>query len=236
MSRNKLAAVTAIILVLLTLSVFPGSAVGQAPTPGGKQGGTEIAPEILFQSKYGALFSFRGKVKDKRAAEEQLDHQIALRTASVGIAPLGYGYDLNAYYQVPYGNAYVNARFNSHLDMDLPAGFATRVTVTYGSSRTAWLGSSPQYNSTKVKLEDRWTWHAITGVSISASGGGIAVSGNSAYWSGGDRDTWYLNHVYGGITGSSMTLYKFSETATGSHFFQSTHTWVSASAYNYMWV
>jgi len=230
---SKIRFVSLFVLLTLLLSALPGVVVAQGPLPPGDR----VVPQVLFRSEQGALYAFGGRVEDKEAAVRALESYIAADVAKSAprVSTLGYSYSLSKYYQVAYGDSHVYAEYNSDLDMDLPAGLATRVKVSSGTSRTAWLGSSPQFKSTEVKLEDEWTWHAIGGVSISTGGGGISVSGHSAYWSGGARNTWYLNHRYGGMTGKGA-LIKFSESSTGSHYFESTYMWVSATAYNDMWV
>lgn len=141
-----------------------------------------IVPQAIYLSKYSSVYSYGGQVSDKEAAIKIIEKYLSSRVSPVDkkAEPLGYSYTLNGFAQTPYGNGYVSASFHSNLDLDLPPGFTTRVTVIDGSySYTAWTGTSPQYNSDVVMLSDSCTWSGL-GISVSIPPGvGFSLVGTT---------------------------------------------------------
>lgn len=129
-----------------------------------------------------------------------------------------------------YGDGYVDTYFNSTVYEG--SGWKVWAEVD-GHSITSWSGTQPQYYSTKIRLDESWTFSGIS-VSVSTGGGiGFSTSGNTVYWSGEDDSgtSWSLSHYYSGIYGESRwALWSVRQSVNGSHFFESTHTYVSAMA------
>ena len=105
-----------------------------------------------------------------------------------------------------------------------------------GRSETDWTGTQPQYYSTKIRLDESWTFNGIS-VSVSTGGGiGFSTSGNTVYWSGEDDSgtSWALSNTYSGIYGESSgpfaALWSVRQSTNGSHFFIEDSAWVSAMA------
>lgn len=129
----------------------------------------------------------------------------------------------------PYGNGEVDTYFESTVYEG--SGWKVWAEVD-GHSMTSWSGTQPQYNSSKIRLDESWTFNGWS-VSVSTSGFGYSTSGNTVTWSGEDDSgtTWSLGHSYSGIYGESRwALWSVRQTSTGTHYFASTHEFVSTTA------
>ncbi|MCR4434122.1 MAG: hypothetical protein NUV70_08760 [Caldiserica bacterium] len=200
------------------------------------RGEDNIVPQAVYLSEHSSVYSYGGQVPDKEAAIKAVEKYLSSRVSPSDIKaePLGYSYTLNGFGQTAYGNGYVSASFHSSLDLDLPPGLTTRVTVMNGSySYTAWTGTSPQYNSDVVMLSDSWSWSGL-GISVSIPPGvGFSLVGTTVTWGPQQvYNQWQMWHYFSGLTGSGgLTL--FAESCMGSHRFQG-NTWVTAYASNSM--
>jgi len=234
-----------IISLLITLLVaIPGKTLAanpspKVPSPIQKQ----VLPKLVFSSRNVIVYAFGGKVKDKKEAakifesQTPLYHSIQTKGNGNEFSTMGsYQYTLNGYKQISYGNAYAYAKFNSTLDLNLPRGFATRVTVTNSENWASWLGTEPQYNATYIDPEATWTWYGATSVSAGTSGGGFSITGNTVSWHGPlVYNTWYTSMTTGGMSGSGA-LTDFAETFRAGFFFNSTNKTIMPFAQNSMWV
>jgi len=129
-----------------------------------------------------------------------------------------------------YGDGYVDTYFNSTVYEG--AGWKVWAEVE-GNAVTSWSGTQPQYYSSKIKLDESWTFNGIS-VSVSSGGGiGFSTSGNTVCWSGEDDSgtSWSLNNSYSGIYGESwVALTSVRQSVMGTHYFESTHHYVSTMA------
>ena len=129
-----------------------------------------------------------------------------------------------------YGDAYVETSFYSTVRCDIWWSLPQWAEVE-GSSETGWWGTEPQFYSDKIKLDESWRFNGIS-VYVSFPPG-FSGSGNTVTWSGEDDSgtSYRLVHIYSGIRGESwVALTSVRQNSNGSHFFESTHTWVSANA------
>jgi len=129
----------------------------------------------------------------------------------------------------PYGDGAVETWFESTVTYDvytLPVWAEVE-----GEANTMWTGWDPQFYSDRIKLESSWTFNGIS-VYVSYPPG-FSGSGDTVTWSGEDDSgtAWRLTHIYSGIRGESWVgLTSVRQNTNGSHYFGSTHTWVSANA------
>lgn len=135
---------------------------------------------------------------------------------------------LYGFKSTPYGNGTVETWFESTVTYDaytLPVWAEVE-----GEARTMWTGTYPQFYSDRIRLESSWTFNGI-GVYVSYPPG-FSSFGNTVTWSGEDNSSnaWMLI-LYSGIRGESWVgLTSVRQSTNGSHYFESTHTWVSANA------
>jgi hypothetical protein len=129
----------------------------------------------------------------------------------------------------PYGDRYVVTSFCSTLYIGITCAWAE----VSGTSQTAWYGYVPQFYSSRIRLDEVWTFGGI-GVSVSVPpGAGFSSSSRTATWSGDDSSgqTWMLGHKYSGIAASAFPfLTSINQASNGSHYFDSDHWWASANA------
>jgi len=129
----------------------------------------------------------------------------------------------------PYGNGSVESWFNSTVLYD--AWTLPYWAEVEGESNTAWWGTEPQIDSSRIRLDESWSFN---GWSVYLSyPPGFSSSGHTVTWSGSDDSgsAYRLRHVYSGIRGESwIALTSVRQSSNGSHYFSSDHTWVSANA------
>jgi len=139
---------------------------------------------------------------------------------------------LSASRKTYYGNAYVKTQFTSAVECDIWFSYPLWAEVA-GTTYTYWGGSDPQYYSSRIQLAESWTFN---GVSVSVSyPPGVQFSGSSRTieWYGEDTsgDHWMMTHIYSGLRGESwIALTSVRQGSYGSHYFETTSTWVSAYA------
>lgn len=129
----------------------------------------------------------------------------------------------------PYGDGAVKTWFESTVTYD--AWTLPYWAEVEGEANTMWTGWNPQFYSDRIRLESSWTFNGIS-VYVSYPPG-FSGSGNTVTWSGEDDSgtAWMLTHIYSGIRGESWVgLTSVRQNTNGSHYFGSTHTWVSANA------
>lgn len=198
-------------------------------------------PTLISSEKGHGVYAYGGEVQNKEVVAAYFDRMVqtiagvnpnlpavggSIR-AVTGTCPCY----LSASKSTAYYGSSVKSQFGSNLTTN---ALDTYLSVSSGSSNTYWYGSSPQVNSTTVRIQDTWRFSFVAGGSVSASGGGISVGGNTASWSGETSNSWYMNHYFSGISGSGLLL-QFTETSTGDHYFATTHTWVSATSTKSLW-
>jgi hypothetical protein len=153
----------------------------------------------------------------------------AMAAQSVSLAS-GWGAikSLSATKSTYYGDSRVQTSFGDTIYVSVPRQYIE----VEGSTTTMWLGWNPQYNSSKISLGEVWSFGGIF-VTVSASGPGFSTASSSVSWSGDDTsgDNYGMGHVYSGISGQSLfPLTSVNHAANGSHYFDTTHMWVSANA------
>jgi hypothetical protein len=136
---------------------------------------------------------------------------------------------LSAYKRTPYGDSYVATTFTSTIYIGITCAWAE----VEGTSFTAWYGYVPQFYSSRIKLDEVWTFGGF-GISVSVPpGAGFSSSSRTATWSGDDSSgqTWKLGHKYSGVAASAFPfLTSINQASNGSHFFDADHWWASANA------
>lgn len=224
-----------IVVVMILFLTSSGVSFAENPNPpviGPYYPVQKIVPNVTHFSNGDSVITFGGVVNDKKSAIDVLK---SFGASSNPITIQGYTYNFDAFKSIPFGDGYCYAQFHTQLDFDLPAGFTTRVTVEKGSSWVEWTGTSPQYNADIINISEDFTWNAIGSVSISTQGGGWSVVGHSVTWSLNPPayNTWYYNHIFGGLSGSGA-LTSISESTTGDLRFNSVNTSVTPTAYQSM--
>jgi hypothetical protein len=129
-----------------------------------------------------------------------------------------------------YGDDFVKTSFRDTVYVTIPR----QMIVVDGSSSTCWLGVDPQFNSSQIRLDEVWTFGGLLVTVSVPSGGGFSTSSKTASWSGGDTSGqhWEMDHIYSGIAAESLfPLTSVNHAANGSHYFETTNTWVSANAW-----
>lgn len=227
-----------IILIVIACSLSVLSLPIQGVAAKGPPEKENIVPETVYLSEHSSVYCYGGLVRDKEAAITAIENYLSANlapTEEVQTRGGSYRYRLDDYGWTYYGDGLVWSSFLTIVDLNLPAGWATRVTVDHGSSLTFWDGYIPQYFPDMMALQDSWTW---TGVGISFSfppGIGFSLSGTTVTWGPLTAEgNWYMRHYFSGLEGSGF-LIKFSEASQGSHLFLGTD-WVSAHSSDYMWV
>lgn len=192
-----------------------------------EQVGGELVTEVLFEEPGRGLYAIGGYTEDKAQAIAQFEEDFGLQEEDLELSITdeqevrGAGPTvISGYNGGSYGNGSVSARFHSNVQTNF---WDTKLWISSGNSETRWTGSYPQRNSTLVRLADSFTCSGITGISAD----GFDISGSTATWNSGDiSDRWYLKHVYSGIECSGL-ITQFKQSTTGSHYFDTTGTWVS---------
>jgi hypothetical protein len=126
----------------------------------------------------------------------------------------------------PYSNGTLESSFND----TVTASKATFKVV--GNSYAEWAGTSP-FDANEIVLSDAYTFTGIN-VSVSASGPGLSVSGNTVNWSATQPNTWYLGHSYNGIQATGADV-DYSHSASSSFLFGTQWYQVVASGSAVLW-
>ncbi len=177
--------------------------------------------QVVFNRDGNALILYGGDKSTTSNVRVQLP--AGLRTATKTISDSQRTY---------YGNSYVVTQFASTVECDIWFSWPMWAEVA-GSTTTAWIGTDPQFNSSRIDLSESWTFNGSS-VSVSYPGGlGFSGSSKTIRWSEQDNsgNHWRMTHIYSGLRGESRVLLtSVRQSSNGSHYFDSDSTWVSAYA------
>jgi hypothetical protein len=179
--------------------------------------------EVVYNRRGNALVLFGGN----KSRKPDLASFRGTQTSQLEYAVFSMGdYDAE-----PYGNAFVRTEFES--DVVYNGGVFKVWREVDGESETFWAGTSPQYNSSKIQLEESWRFSGVA-VSVSVPGGvGFSGGGSTIRWSGSDTsgNHWWMGHTYSGLYAESYIFMSYvTQSSFGSHYFESTSWWVSTMA------
>jgi hypothetical protein len=209
-----------IVGIVLALVVVSGCvAVGLAKDDAGR---------VVYNRNGNALILFGGPKENSPSLSSF--QSLSTRTASA--AAMFPVHSMSDYDAQSYGNGFVRTEFDTHVI------YGTDYLVTVwrevdGESETFWAGTSPQYNSSKIKLAESWKFGGIA-ITVSLPGGvGFSGVGSTIKWSGSDNsgNHWRMGHIYSGLYAQShVCMLNVRQSSEGSHYFSTVGEWVSTMA------
>jgi hypothetical protein len=157
-------------------------------------------------------------------------------SSAVSLTAVGgdYYFYMHAVKQIAYGDSYVRTEFWTDIWTGLASVTEQWVDVS-GDTTTSWLGTWPQYYSTKIRLDESWKFGGVSVSVTTAPGLGFSVSSTTVTWSGDCAgDYWALTHTYSGVSAQGFLVSSVRQNSNGSHFFRvgrsGSPEWVSANA------
>jgi len=178
-------------VVFALLAVLPYATLAKDPN----DGNSVVKPTIVKLADDNFVITFSGEVEDKRSAAQKLDSDLAELSASMGggfVIRGGSDY-LEDAKEASFGNSYVRGWVGTGIS------WGSYSVSAYGSSSSAWFGSSPSSNCDYIQV-----YHTVSNAAGSWSSvpGGWYNNGVTAQGYYYQEDTWYLGTSWSGLSGS----------------------------------